>query len=541
VSGQAIAFRYRRRYGDAVEVAASVGDTVVLDERHEYFVTLDRPLDPLQTAALSEIGGEVIGPNIALLTFGNFVGSATFLGVGINVISTKLGDGGASHLLEEVSQLASTLVFGWRSPTSLEGSTDKSRHSPVAYHQLQALREAMLRRKPGTRLQDWLDHIARNPIRRFDSHRPVVATHRVRRLDHQALTSMFTRLAHLGTVPAGNTLLATNPLADALTFGHPLKRHFPTAIAAPQVRLSYDTMENRFVRHVLRECIAIVGRFTAHPKLHQSVRRDCTSMVATLEDAIAGPHLTEAGKLTTLHAPSQALTKVEGYRDLFAFWGDLTRHASLPPTAAETTRMLEGRDIATLYEYWVFLKVLAEATHLLGPAHARAPKLVRTELDERLGYGCVVQISDDVFVEFNGTYSRSLSSAYSTPLRPDVVLRVRDRLYAFDAKYRLDRLSLEDDDPDDAVSLTYKRADLYKMHTYRDAIRDASAAFVVFPGTDFVFFERSGIAHRSAASFAAAGSTDGVGAVPLRPAIGDPGANLREVLRRILIGAQPMP
>jgi predicted component of viral defense system (DUF524 family) len=541
VSGQAIAFRYRRRYGDAVEVAATVGDAVVLDERHEYVVALDRPLDPLQSAALSEIGGELIGPNLALLSFGNFVGTATFLGVRLHVISTKLGDGGSSRLLDEVSQLASTLVFGWRSPTTLEGSTDKARHSPVPYHQLQALREAMLRRKAGSRLQDWLDHIARNPVRRFDSHRPVVAAHRVRRLDHQALTSTFARLDRLATVPAGNTLLATNRLADALTFGHPPKRHFPAAIAAPQVRLSYDTMENRFVRHVLRECIAIVGRFTAHPKLHQSLRRDCTSMIATLEDAIAAPHLAEAGMLTTLHAPSQLLSKTEGYRDLFAFWGDLTRHASLPPTAAETTRMLEGRDIATLYEYWVFLKVLAEAAHLLGLPGVRGPQLVRTELDERLGYGCVVQLSDDVSVEFNGTYSRSLRSAYSTPLRPDVVLRVNDRLYAFDAKYRLDRLSLEDDDPDDAASLTYKRADLYKMHTYRDAIRDLRAAFVAFPGTDFVFFERSGIAHRVAASIVATGSMDGVGAVPLRPAQEDPGASLREVLRRILIGVQSTP
>ncbi|NCT98301.1 MAG: DUF2357 domain-containing protein [Comamonadaceae bacterium] len=541
MSDQAIAFRYRRRYGDAIEAAATVGATLVLDERHEYVLALDRPLDTRQTAALSEIGGEVIGQNLALLSFGNFVGTATFLGVRLDVISTKLGDGGASRLLDEVSQLASTLVFGWRSPTTLEGSTDKARHSPVPYHQLQALREAMLQRRPGSRLQDWLDHIERNPIRRFDSHRPVVAAHRVRRLDHQALTSMFAKLDRLATVPSGNTLLATNPLADALTFGHPPKRHFPSAIAAPQVRLSYDTMENRFVRHVLRECIAIVGRFSAHPKLHQSLRRDSMSMAAALEDAIAAPHLMEAGTLTTLHAPSQALTKAEGYRDLFAFWSDLTRHASLPPTAAETTRMLEGRDIATLYEYWVFLKVLAEAKRLLGLAHVRTPRLIRTELDERLGYGCVVQISDDVTVEFNGTYSRSLQSAYSTPLRPDVVLRVKDRLYAFDAKYRLDRLSLDDDDPDDTVSLTYKRADLYKMHAYRDAIREMRAAFVVFPGTDFVFFERSGIAHRAAASVAAAGSMDGVGAVPLRPAHGDPGSCLREVLRRILISAQTTP
>lgn len=539
MSDQSIAFRYRRRYGDVAEEVASVGDVIILDERHEYVVSLERPLDHVQTAVLSEIGGEVIGPKLILLNFCNFVGGATFLGVRLRVVSTKLGDGGAARLLEEVSQLASTLVFGWRSPTILQARTDGTRHSPVPYHQVQALREAMLRTAPGSRLQDWLDHIARNPIRRFDSHRPVVASHRARRLDRQAVSWMFTRLDRLATVPTGNSLLATNPLAEALTFGNPPKRHFPVAIAAREIRLSYDTMENRFVRHALRECIAIVGRFAAHPKVHPSLRRDCASMLATLEEAIAAPHLTDAGTLSTLQAPSQALAKAEGYRDLFGFWGDLTRHVSLPPTAGEINRMLEGRDVATLYEYWVFLKVIEESVHLLGVMSVQAPKLLRTELDERLGYGCAVQLSEYVSIEFNGTYSRSLKSAYSTPLRPDVVLRVNGRLYAFDAKYRLDRLSIEENDPDDSQNLTFKRADLYKMHTYRDAIRDVRAAFVVYPGTDFVFFERLGCAHRSTASIA--GSLDGVGAVPLRPAQSDPGASLRAVLRQILPGSGATP
>ena len=93
-----------------------------------------------------------------------------------------------------------------------------------------------------------------------------------------------------------------------------------------------------------------------------------------------------------------------------------------------------------------------------------------------------MELTDRVCIEFNGTYSRALKSAYSTPLRPDVTLTVDGIRYAFDAKYRLDRLALDDDD-DDSVGYTYKRADLYKMHTYRDAIRDLRAAFVVFPAS----------------------------------------------------------
>lgn len=534
MSQPSIAFRYRRRYGDSDEVAARPGDTIVLDERHEYVLGFERPPTPSEQVTLSELGADLVQPNVAMLSFGNFVGTAALLGVRLEVISSKLGDGGASRVLDEISQLASTLVFGWKSPTSLVGVTDRTRNSPIPYHQLQAVREAMLRRRPGARLQDWLDHIARNPTRRFDSHRPLVPVDRVHKLDHQSMRSIFARLDRLATVPAGNMLLATNRLANALTFGNPPKQHFPAVIAAPQTRLSFDTPENRFVRHAVRECVGIIQRFIAHPKLHKSLRNDCASMLSVLEEASGSAHIAEAGTITSLHAPSQALIKAEGYRELLLFWGDLTRHVSLPPTSAEASRMLEGRDLATLYEYWVFLKVLEATAAELGINPTRAPRLVRSDLDERLGYGCAVDLGQNVSVEFNSTFSRTLKTAYSTPLRPDVVLRVNDKLFAFDAKYKLERLSLDDDDLDDAPGYTYKRADLYKMHTYRDAIQDVRCAFVVYPGSEFVFFERGGKACRNVASIS---QMDGVGAIPLRPADNDPSATLRALIGTVIASA----
>ena len=74
------------------------------------------------------------------------------------------------------------------------------------------------------------------------------------------------------------------------------------------------------------------------------------------------------------------------------------------------------------------------------------------------------------------------------------------------------------------------------MHTYRDAITDMRSAFVVYPGTQFVFFERSG-AKRSTPT--AVAMTDGVGAVPLRPVDADPAADLRKLLGVLFTGHVP--
>jgi predicted component of viral defense system (DUF524 family) len=53
-----------------------------------------------------------------------------------------------------------------------------------------------------------------------------------------------------------------------------------------------------------------------------------------------------------------------------------------------------------------------------------------------------------------------------------------------------------------------KRADLYKMHTYRDAIPEASSVWIMYPGTERAYFP---------ASDRPPDVHDGVGVIPARP------------------------
>jgi predicted component of viral defense system (DUF524 family) len=159
------------------------------------------------------------------------------------------------------------------------------------------------------------------------------------------------------------------------------------------------------------------------------------------------------------------------------------------------------------------------------------PKIRRDEMGESLEVGLSTPLGPNITVRFNPSFMRLAGTAYSTPLRPDVVVEVDGVGHAFDAKYRLDRFDAGEDDADDDPA-TYKRADLYKMHTYRDAILRLKTAFIVYPGSEFVFFDRSGVKHIGADTM---GIPDGVGAVPLRPANTDPASALRDLLRVLLI------
>ena len=137
-----------------------------------------------------------------------------------------------------------------------------------------------------------------------------------------------------------------------------------------------------------------------------------------------------------------------------------------------------------------------------------------------------MSLGSNLTLRFNPSFRRAAGTTYSTPLRPDVIIDNQKGQHAFDAKFRLDRFESAENEADDDLS-TYKRVDLYKMHTYRDAIAGLKTAFVVYPGTEFVFFERSGVRRTDPTTVALA---DGVGAVPLRPVDADPGSTLRRVL-----------
>lgn len=503
------AFLYRPRR-DKEAAQAFAGDVVALEENVEYVIEFPEPHSSLEIGALLEVGYDPITDTTGVLAFKNFVGTALLAGVKLRVISTKLGETGVSGLLEEVSRLSSSLVFGWRSPAGFSATASGEQQPSVPFHQLQFLRDVILRRQPGQRLQDFFAIVERSPTRRFLLERPVVSTERARNFDARSVTDIFTHPERLVAV-RGTDAVSGSPLAQALGIGEPPVEHYPTRVSMSSRRLSYDTPENRFIKHFFGECLAIVYRLLDEANIHAQMRADCRVMASILEASVRSPFLSEVGVLTAFASPTQALGKGDGYKDILDLWLQLGAHQALPGNEGEVERFIQGKDIALLYEYWVFIKVLEAVCEATGTPSG-AVTVSRSDLGEGLARGLVVSLSVGVSVAFNPSYTRSARSAYSTPLRPDVVVTLNGARFAFDAKYRLQWLaSLEDSQDDDA---TFVRADLYKMHTYRDAITDLKAAFIVYPGSEFVFYERGGGQRQSPGEIAV---FDGVGAIPARP------------------------
>ena len=234
--------------------------------------------------------------------------------------------------------------------------------------------------------------------------------------------------------------------------------------------------------------------------------------------------------------------------------------------------LLELKNIALLYEPWTFFRLVHAISAVLGRPPVRSGRLASDLFQTAFAAGGTFEWDPGVSLVYNQRFSMSCSGqwhSYSVPLIPDIALRVPDGpnagLHLFDAKFRVQALAevglaADDKDADDEKTAeragSFKRADIWKMHAYRDAIPDARSVWILYPGGEFRFFGVPGGGGLAGGRVACspeglAGEVEGVGAIPVGPGVGGEGdhgcrmeagrgTELRATLGRMLGGRARM-
>ena len=202
---------------------------------------------------------------------------------------------------------------------------------------------------------------------------------------------------------------------------------------------------------------------------------------------------------------SQVLQKKEGYRDILDYF--LMMQLSFKFNFHEITNDFKGyeKKLSQLYEYWCYfelLSVLKEITNEnIDVSKIFKVDKFQTTLIEGYNIPQKFKIDDGIFISlyYNKTFDKSQS--YSVELRPDFTFEIEiygNNYYLhFDAKYKV--VNMNNDNKNS------KNQDIYKMHTYKDAINNSVGAFVLYPGNvERIFWESDN-------------KIEGVGAFPLTP------------------------
>ena len=177
------------------------------------------------------------------------------------------------------------------------------------------------------------------------------------------------------------------------------------------------------------------------------------------------------------------------------------------PLFAPLQHAIEVRDIATLYEQWCFFALVEE----IGTSLGITPDVeYKAAVEPGLKWQARARFGDEGELHYNRNWQ-----GYSMRLRPDFSWIRNGKLeVVLDAKFRLEWTDSDDDTPNARA----KKEDLYKMHTYRDAL-GVRAAVAVYPGTKFSYFSNieSGVVPEKLITVLTQPAVGGIGAFPYRP------------------------
>lgn len=296
-----------------------------------------------------------------------------------------------------------------------------------------------------------------------------------------------------------------------------------------------DTPENRFIKYVLEtfkrfceECLAVFERFKMAKPTDEA-----GYLIHMLDIHLNHPFFKEINPPISLKLNSPVLQKRSGYREILNRWLQFDFASKLVWKGGDDVYKAGNKDIATLYEYWLFFTLYdlvkekfeidsisfndKAYNHLIVETNDGLSVMLKSGKHTAL-QGTFKKRNRDLNFKFsyNRTfkggvnYNDRISGSWTAPLRPDYTLSIWPNMFSekqaeanesivhihFDAKYKIDNFyqsvqsDLDGEDLEKELNQSdiderkgrYKNVDLLKMHAYKDAIRRSGGAYILYPG-----------------------------------------------------------
>lgn len=417
-------------------------------------------------------------------------------------------------MLDEIAEYYTDLVLQQGSPVTQRLEIDQNCSSQTLYQRFSFVRSLI----DSESFSEAIHKIISNPVRKWTDaniERNIVGVRRLSRNNIRQIASGTDRI-HL---PAG----LCSGLPESLT-------SVPRHIDVEYKRDTTDNQENQFVKFVLRSFVNFCSDIKGFSNANEQLKAEADQTMEQLYSHLDNQFFRQISLPTYLNMNSPVLQRKEGYREVLQAWLLFDLAAKLNWTGGDDVYDAGKKNVATLYEYWLFFKLLelvSEFFHIEPKAKSELVQMDNDGINLSLKQGKMRMVSGrqetfsrilNVAFYYNRTFNRKSADddpihkagSWTTTMRPDYTLSLwpgeiseqeaeRQELIIhihFDAKYRLEKVLLEDAISVDNMGAEldeekqqqemgiYKRADLLKMHAYKDAIRRTGGAYVLYPGTE---------------------------------------------------------
>lgn len=450
------------------------------------------------------LGNKLYG---GLLNFRSFVGK-TYLDVKINgIISNKIPIEVRSKkmnyqehypsMIADLAKAASGLIFYVKSPT-FQYVDFKQRVKKSFYEDFMLLEYIF---RPENLLSAY-GYIKRDPYKVLKKYVEDVPTSYAFSIGPSELVNIVTNPEHL---------IQT----DNVPYKWPnnMDKYVPDKISQNFYLEIVDNPENRFLKYfleLLNNLIIEMNSYVNSNGVEGYPAEKIKYYNEIIKRIISDKWLKDVGNLYQMPSNSQVLQKREGYREILDLF--LVFEFTFKFQWDEIIEDIKGyqQKLSELYEIWCYLKLFEILNKL---QHSKVNFEAIFNLNEKnwnikikRGMNSIQQFSipvEDEEVKIKLIYNKNFKRdnldyyAYSLEMKPDYTLMIeidnKEYLFHFDAKYKCD------------LEKSFKNEDIYKMHTYKDAIDNTKGAYVLYPGLEpEIYYEREN-------------DIESVGAFPLNP------------------------
>ena len=452
------------------------------------------------------------GKSLGTFNFKNFLGTAIFNATGsslVQVESTSLKIGYEDEylrMLKDLTEEALDHILNHSSITSAHLKAGAHSNKENAFGKFVLLKAVL-------------------PLDRLKSSCAVI-----RSKPHTTLSSSYRWLP----ASAANGRYAMQDPASRIRWAinhdsNPGQRQLKPAEVLEDKRLeSTDTPPNQFAKFALRQFVKTCESIYENPARYgERHAGDAMRYAEECRRQLRLPPFKECTDMRAIPFDSQVLQKRSGYRDLFRGWITSSLGLSIKELSSQglLSPEAENRDAPKLYELWL-ISHLKKALKQIGDD--RDPIYEATPYEEEGQIELFKNTSDPLYVVrtkaglyialyYNRTFGAKgkdgvKQPSYSVELKPDYTVEIVQSQHSkdghiedlksflelrnqetsrpefggsttyihFDAKFRINNVrELSEDDPTKA-----KPADIYKMHTYNEAIYGTATSIILYPGNN---------------------------------------------------------
>lgn len=417
-------------------------------------------------------------------------------------------------MMEDITAYYTDLVLMQGSPVTQKLEIDYDTPQQTLYQRYAFVRSIV----ESNAFQEAIHKIISNPVRKWEETIVERNVCNVKRLSRKNMHQIATSRDRI-------------PVQNGCDMGLPIEiGSVPRTLTVAYKRDTLDNPENQFIKFVIRSFSSFCSDLRSKKNANDRLKAEIDKTMDVLNGHLNTLFLKQVSMPSQLNLNSPVLQRKEGYREVLQAWLMFDLAAKLSWKGGDNVYEAGKRNVAVLYEYWVFFKLLEVISRVFDIDPVSINNLVKTDADQinlEIQQGKTTMIEGlydagrrkfNVRFYYNRTFVHTRESeelykagSWTMNMRPDYTLSIwpgeidmeqaeKEDLIVhihFDAKYRVNKVDfgLDDSVNEEQISKDllnekkeqeegiYKRADLLKMHAYKDAIRRTSGAYILYPGT----------------------------------------------------------